>query len=245
MKRRVEDFIEYVPGIIWVVNSDLEYLDIKGEKLKEWGIDPGEVIGKTVTEFHQEGPDGMNTVNQRLAFSKGELTYRVDFAGSLYECKLNHQEEENVVIGVATDISRHVELEERIEAQDQEIMEASIPLIPVLEHAVVVPLIGELTMRKIDHIQRHTIPSIHGITRLQHVILDISGLSLIESNSISYLMDLQSILGLLGYKTILTGVQPRISKEIVERGLGISEFEVYSSLKDAVHSLIESARESG
>ncbi|MBT2583450.1 hypothetical protein [Planococcus sp. ISL-109] len=76
------DYIPYIPGILWAVDKELRYLDIDGEKLKDWNLSKQDLIGKNVQEFHHEQANGMNTTHHRLAFEQGSINYRVEFGAS-------------------------------------------------------------------------------------------------------------------------------------------------------------------
>ena len=232
-----KDYIPYVSGILWAVDKNLRYLDIEGHKLIEWGLAKEDVIGKTVQEFHQEKEDGINTQNHRLTLSKGDVSYQVAFAGTSYDCKLHYYPDREIIVGVATDITQEMKLKKQVSSQEDSLLELSAPVIPVLEHVVIVPISGPLTFERTQHMQKHIVQSVHELPHVNAVILDFSGVTEIISQGDVALQETYQALKLLGIETILTGMTPSLSKSLVEGGRTLSVDRIYSSLKVAVSVL--------
>lgn len=234
-----KDYIPYMSGILWAVDKDLRYLDIEGHKLKEWKLAKKDVIGKTVQEFHQETADGINTRNHRLALSQRDVTYQVGFAGTFYDCKLHYYPDREIIVGVATDITREVQLEQQVSTQEDSILELSAPVIPVLEHVVIVPLSGSLTFERIRYMQEHILTRIHELNPIYTVILDFSGATEIAPKGNEALQETYQCMRLLGIETILTGMTPALAQAVIEDGSMLLVDRIYASLKVAVSVLAQ------
>lgn len=236
-KIEAKDYIPYVSGILWAVDKNLRYLDIEGHKLTEWELSKQDVIGKTVQEFHQETEDGTNTRNHRLTLSKGDVTYQVEFAGTKYDCKLHYYPDREIIVGVATDITKEVELEKQVSDQEDTLLELSAPVIPVLEHVVIVPISSSLTFERTRYMQDHIIQKVHELSYIHTVILDFSSVTEVGSQGEVALQGIYESLKLLGIQTILTGMTPTLSQKLVVGGTSLTVDRIYSSLKVAVSVL--------
>lgn len=243
-QRKIEakDYIPYVSGILWAVDKELRYLDIEGHKLKEWKLAKEDVIGKTVQEFHQETEAGTNTRNHRLTLIKGDVSYQVEFAGTNYDCKLHYYPDREIIVGVATDITREMELEKQVSSQESSLLELSAPVIPVLDHVVIVPISGQLTFDRTRYMQDHIVQKVHELFHVNTVILDFSGVTDVIARGDAALQEIYQSLKLLGIETILTGMTPTLSKSLIEGGSMLMVNRIYSSLKVAVSVL---AKEEG
>lgn len=232
-----EDYIPYVSGILWAVDEQLRYLDIEGHRLNDWNLAKSDVIGKTVQEFHQEPENGTNTKNHRLALSAGELTYEVEFGGTSYYCRLHYLPDRRMIVGVATDITEEIGLKRRISQQEHALAELSVPVVPVLEHAVIVPVNGQLTVERVRFMEQHIIRQVHQMPKVKAVIIDFSGVSEVESGGTAALGHIYQALKLIGIETILTGMTPKLSQALVTGGTTLKVDRIYSTLKSAVSVL--------
>lgn len=233
------DYIPYVSGIFWAVDKHLRYLDIEGEKLTEWNLSKAAVVGKSVQEFHNEKADGTNTAHHRLAFTKGKVNYQVQFGGISYDCKLHYLPEREIIVGVATDVTFEKGLHQQIADQEDTLLELSALAVPILEHAAVVPILGQLTAQRTRHMQEHILSQIHNMHKVHTVIIDFSGVTDVQDQSEELLKSLYQSLKLLGIKTVLTGVTPKLAQELINNGTILTFDHVYATLKMAVRALID------
>lgn len=200
-----------------------------------------DVIGKSVQEFHQEDADGTNVTHHQLALTQGKVTYQVNFAGSSYDCKLHYLPEREIIVGVATDITLEKGLHQQISDQEDTLLELSAHAVPILEYAVIVPVLGQLTAQRTQRMQEHILDQVYKMPEVHTVIIDFSGVTDIKDQSEKLLNGVYQSLKLIGIKTMLTGVTPRLARELVDNGTIPATDGVYASLKMAVHQLITKA----
>lgn len=233
------DYIPYVAGILWAVDKHMRYLDIEGQKLKDWNLAKSTVIGKSVQEFHQEEDNGTNITHHRLALAQGKVTYQVHFAGATYDCKLHYLPEREIIVGVATDITLENGLHQQIADQEDSLLELSAQAVPILEYAVVVPISGPLTAKRTQYMQEHILNQVYNMPEVHTVIIDFSGVTHVRDQSEELLQGLYQSLKLLGISTMLTGVTPILAQKLVTNSTRIQLDRIYSTLKMAVRVLIE------
>ena len=128
------------------------------------------------------------------------------------------------------------ELRESVTAREQlsaTVRELSNPIIPVLDGILVMPLVGVIdaqrAMTLIDTLLR-------GVERhlSSRVILDVTGVPIIDSNIAQVLLNAASAAKLLGAEMILVGLRPELAQTIVGLGLDLTGLSVQADLQGGV-----------
>ncbi|MBA3468636.1 MAG: STAS domain-containing protein [Herpetosiphonaceae bacterium] len=119
----------------------------------------------------------------------------------------------------------------------QTIAELETPAIPLLDGVLVVPLVGHLDTRRMDHLRISVLNSIY-TQKVHTVILDITGIHLIDTGVTQNLQELGQAVGLLGAKVMMTGISPEIASTIVSLGLDFNDFETCAHLQDGVGRIL-------
>lgn len=120
--------------------------------------------------------------------------------------------------------------QEIISAQKRAIQELSTPIIPVMERIIVMPLIGSIDSMRARDITRTLLTGIRE-NRAKVVILDITGVPLVDSGVASHLNKTIQAARLKGAQTIITGVADAVAETIVELGIDWSGVETLADLQ--------------
>ncbi|HEX5692173.1 MAG TPA: STAS domain-containing protein, partial [Roseiflexaceae bacterium] len=131
------------------------------------------------------------------------------------------------------------------EAYDREsrlaniVRELGSPVIPLLPHVLLIPLIGAIDSSRARQIVESVL---HGVTthRATTVLLDISGVALVDTQVANSLLQTAQAARLLGAEVVLIGVRPEIAQSIVGLGLDLSQLATQPTLAAAVRSLTKS-----
>jgi anti-anti-sigma factor len=117
------------------------------------------------------------------------------------------------------------ELQEALEEQRRlsvAIQEMSTPVVPVHFGVIVMPLVGV-----IDAARAHQIVSglLRGVEshNAQVAIVDVTGIPVMSSDVVSYLMQAAQAVRLLGAQVVLVGITPEVAKTIVELGIDLAD----------------------
>lgn len=114
--------------------------------------------------------------------------------------------------------------------------ELSVPVVPIVQGIAVIPLIGEIDSRRAKLIMEHSLSK--GIKhKLNTIILDLSGVALIDTLVADQLYQIKEAHRLSGIETIITGIRPEIAQTIVNLGLNFSNIRTFSQLQQALHVL--------
>lgn len=134
----------------------------------------------------------------------------------------------------------HRDLIERLEAAsaNQErlraaIQELSNPIIPVYNGVLVVPLVG-----RVDSARAQTLTEalLEAIAREQAeiVLLDITGVAMVDTNVANHLMQTARAASLLGSQVVLVGISAEVAQTLVQLGLDLGRLVTLSNLQSGI-----------
>ncbi|MBN1979685.1 MAG: substrate-binding domain-containing protein [Anaerolineae bacterium] len=127
--------------------------------------------------------------------------------------------------------------QEVIEAQQRAIRELSTPIIPVLEGVIVMPLIGSIDTLRARDVTRSLLRGIRE-HRARVVILDITGVPIVDSGVAAYLNKTIQAARLRGARTIVTGVSDAVAETVVDLGIDWSDVETLRDLQTGLRAAL-------
>ncbi|XYH97469.1 STAS domain-containing protein [Sorangium sp. So ce1128] len=124
-----------------------------------------------------------------------------------------------------------------IERQQQVIRDLSVPALEVWNEVLLVPLIGVMdSVRTADLMD--TVLSAVSSKRARFVILDLTGIQVVDTRVASHIIELGGAVRLLGASYILTGIQSEVAKSMVSLGVDLSssssDTKFYRQVNDAL-----------
>ncbi len=119
---------------------------------------------------------------------------------------------------------------ELIDAQRRAIQELSTPVIPVMERIIVLPLVGSIDSMRARDITRSLLAGISA-HRAKVVILDVTGVSIMDTGIVNHLNKTIQAARLKGARTIVTGVSDAVAESIVDLGIDWREITTLSNLQ--------------
>lgn len=121
----------------------------------------------------------------------------------------------------------------RIYAAEATALELSIPIVRVTEEIGVLPLIGDIDTKRSQELMDKALH--YGTTlNLNHIVIDLSGVPIIDTMVASHLLKVIDGLKLVGINVILTGIRPEIAQTIVNLGIRLDGISTFSSLHHAI-----------
>jgi anti-anti-sigma factor len=128
------------------------------------------------------------------------------------------------------------ELEATTEAQSSllaTIRELSVPVVPVLNGIVIVPLVGHVDSERARQIMSDVLEGIE-----QHqarvVILDVTGVPVVDSSVANHLMRAAQAAQMLGAQTLIVGIRPEVAQTIIGLGLSLRGLITRSDLQSGI-----------
>ena len=127
-------------------------------------------------------------------------------------------------------LTERKEAEEKIKRQAQEILEmATVPIVQVWDGIVLVPLIGTLDSQRTQQLMERLLQHVTD-TESPVAVIDITGVSTIDTQTAQHLIETISAVRLLGAEVVLTGVRPSIAQTLVHLGIDLANVITRSSL---------------
>lgn len=123
--------------------------------------------------------------------------------------------------------------EQLIAAQRSALEELSTPLIPISEQVMIMPLIGTIDTGRARRVMETLLEGV-AAHNTELVIIDITGVALIDTRVANVLIQSAQAVELLGAQVMLTGVRPEVAQLIVGLGIDLSRLLTYGSLQQGV-----------
>jgi ABC-type sugar transport system substrate-binding protein len=120
--------------------------------------------------------------------------------------------------------------QDMIAAQRRIIQEISSPIIPISDAIIVLPLIGAIDTARSQQI---IAAMLAGITRhrAQVLIIDITGVTIVDTGVAHHLLQATQAAQLLGAKVFVVGITPEVAQTIVQLDIDLSSIETCSTLQ--------------
>jgi len=123
--------------------------------------------------------------------------------------------------------------EEVIESQHAEILEISTPVVQLWDGVVAAPIIGTMDSVRTQQFMERLLETIVE-TKSPVALVDITGVSAIDTATAQHLIDTIHAVRLLGAQVIITGVSPPIAQTLVHLGINLSDISTCASLADGL-----------
>jgi rsbT co-antagonist protein RsbR len=234
-----------------LLHKDGITIDVNQSFLDMYGYDDSsELIGKNSIELTIPTPEDRERIRQNIKSSATGpyevMAKRADdgtiFPVEIYARQI-HYEGEIVRVVLITDITKRKQAEaererlqqEIIEAQKHALQELSTPIIPVMEHIIIMPLIGSVDTMRARDITRALLAGIRR-HRAKAVILDITGVTIMDSGVADHLNKTIQAARLKGARTIITGISDAVAETIVDLGIDWSGLETVRDLQTGLRA---------
>lgn len=129
-----------------------------------------------------------------------------------------------------------------ISRQQEELLELSTPVVRLWDGIVAMPLIGTLDSGRTQVVMETLLDKIVE-TDAGIAILDITGVSTVDTLVAQHLLKTVAAARLMGAECIISGIRPQIAQTIVQLGLDLSSVTTKATLADAFAFALERQRD--
>lgn len=126
---------------------------------------------------------------------------------------------------------------EQLQALLDLVQELETPVVPLLDGVLLVPLVGYLDSRRTERISDIVLQTAHE-HKAQIIIMDITGISGIDTTTVQYIQQLAMSLQLLGARVLLTGISASVAQTIIALNISFQDITTYGSLQDGVAEVL-------
>src|SRR6266699_104795 len=135
--------------------------------------------------------------------------------------------------------------EQIIGDQADAMLELSTPVIKLWEGVIAVPLVGTLDSARTQLVMERLLETLV-TTGAGHAVLDITGVSTVDTEVAQHLLKTVSTARLLGTECIVSGIRPQVAQTIVSLGIEFGDIVTKATLADALaHALNRSGQTVG
>jgi rsbT co-antagonist protein RsbR len=160
----------------------------------------------------------------------------------------NQELEDRVVQRTQALHEREVTLEQALSQQQQMIAELqrsqatiqqlSAPILPVAQGILVAPLIGMIDGQRIASLIQQILQSVEK-EQARYLILDVTGMPIIDTEVAQVLMHVTQSVRLLGGRVILTGIRPEVAQTLVGLGINLNSMLTRNTLEGGIREALK------
>jgi anti-anti-sigma factor len=164
-----------------------------------------------------------------------EIYYQAIFEISdVYGAKLVH------TINIRRD-EIQVELEQKRQELEQlraELITLSLPILPIWKGVLLVPLIGEISPARAEHARQELLEAVvvHGS---RTVLIDVTGLSLVDAHAAGVLGSIIRAVALLGAEVMIVGVRGAVARVLVQMGEVFPGTRTFATLDEGLRRALQ------
>jgi PAS domain S-box-containing protein len=208
------------------------------------GYTAGEAIGQNVSMFYTAEDIDAGLAERELtqALQKGRFEVEgwrtrkggAQFWANIVLTPVRGADGRHVgFVKVTRDLTERVERERLLQRQRDDILELSTPVIQVWERILALPIIGTLDSNRAARLTESLLERI-AADAAAVVILDISGVPMIDTAVAQHLFKTIQGARLMGAESIISGVRPETAQAMVHLGIDIGGVRSRSTLRDAL-----------
>jgi len=124
-----------------------------------------------------------------------------------------------------------------IEQQQHTIREMSVPILPLSDSVIILPLIGALDQQRIQSVQQMVLDAT-ARANTKYVIIDITGVPVIDTQvGLSFIQIIKNV-RLLGADVVITGLRPEVAQTMVALNIDLRGIMTYSTLQSGLHAVL-------
>ncbi|NTV62599.1 MAG: STAS domain-containing protein [Oscillochloris sp.] len=135
------------------------------------------------------------------------------------------------------DLRQQAEQQARLIAENAQqrdyIREMSVPVMPISDNTLVMPLVGALDTARLIDIQQQALGQLEA-SRARHLLIDITGVPVVDTQVAQGLIRVVHAARLLGAYVTLVGIRPEVAQSIVGLGIDLRDIRTHSTLQSAL-----------
>ncbi len=165
-----------------------------------------------------------NTMAEQLQQTVSSLEERVAERTSALQTALDQQAQQ------AQQLQQALATQQQL---NEQIASLAMPAIPVRHDTVVVPLVGVIDLDQL-HAGATRVLQMISQQRIRHVVLDVTGVAVIDPATAQAVVTIGRTLRLLGADMTLVGVRPEMAQTLVTMLDDLSDLPTYATLQQAL-----------
>ena len=124
-----------------------------------------------------------------------------------------------------------------IRVQEAILAELSTPLLAVADELVVMPLVGTIASRRAGQVIERLLTGVI-VTNARAVILDITGIPLVDTQVANAFIQAAQAVRLLGAQVIMTGLRPEVAQTLIGLGVDLRGIITRNTLQSGIAEVL-------
>jgi rsbT co-antagonist protein RsbR len=248
---RLRVLLDNLPIIVYTLDPAGNFTFSDGKALEMLGFRANQVVGRSAFDIYKRFPSIIESLHR--AFAGEPNHYENQVGPSVFDNWMrplyNARGELVGVFGAALDITERKRAQEAqaslqnqvIQAQEAALRELSTPLIPISDGVVAMPLIGSVDSGRAQQVIETLLTGV-AEQRATTVILDITGVPIVDTQVANALIRAAQAVKLLGAKVILTGIRPEVAQTLVGLGVDLSGISTLGTLQSGIAAALRRQR---
>jgi methyl-accepting chemotaxis protein len=218
-----------------VITANENFLNIFGYRLEDVigkhhriFCEPGYAESPEYTQFWQKLSRGEYDADEFKRISKDGTEIWLQAS---YNPILDLEGRPLKVVKFATDITLEVQ------RRSLALLEMSTPVTKIWDGVLFAPIVGIVDSKRSLDIMNKALHSIAD-TRAETLLLDISGVAVVDTAVANHLIKIAKAAVLMGCKTVISGISPSIAQTIAELGIDLGAIQTTSTIETALRGSI-------
>lgn len=183
---------------------------------------PEDMIGENMDMFHKTPARQRGIMEKLTNKHQVRINIKNKFVADIVITPLKNDKEETLYyIVMLMDVTTKAEEDAR---KDHLIESLSIPILKVWDHAVAVPLIGDIDEKRLDQLISYLLRECTE-GDIQYALIDLSGIHTFNAQISQHLEQLNQSLQLVGTECLVVGITPNIALSFEYFGRGMKTFK--------------------
>ena len=219
---------------IWMHLDGVNLAGIKQQQCEAWRLFMTDPFGEATAAMLKQ----IGRTHAALGIRPFEYSAGVNHFRTLFGEKFDDEAAELLTrfLGMKTAlvIDEFMEASDEIlSAQSKAILELATPVADLWEGILMLPVVGVIDSSRAEQIMGTVLARIaEGRTRV--LILDISGVAVVDTAVAAHLVRFTKASMLMGCHSVVSGLSPEIAQTIVDLGVDVTELNTSGSLMDAL-----------
>lgn len=219
---------------------DYRILDVNAGFERMLQIPASAIMGKLASEAYGVGVAPFLDIYARVADTGISEQFQTPFGSQVFDIRAFSPKHRHFIT-MFFDITEQVRVQQEradmqqhiIDAQRDALRELSTPLIPIAEHVVVMPLVGTIDSQRAQMVLEMLLQGVVN-HRAATVILDITGVQVVDTQVADALVHSAKAVRLLGAQVIVSGIRPQIAQTLIHLGVDLSSIQTVATVQVAV-----------
>jgi rsbT co-antagonist protein RsbR len=260
-EEHVRLFVEHTPAAVAMLDREMRYIMASRRWLTDYNLGDQYIIGRSHYEIFPDLPDKWKAVHQRslagaIEGQEEDPWEREDGSMEWLSWKTYPWYDTAGEIGgiifftevVTQRVQSQIALREseaqlrEINSQQQELLDMirqiSTPVIPVHDEILVLPLVGAIDSARSGRIMETLLSGVQQYGA-EIVIIDITGVPVVDTSVANHLIQATRAATLLGAHCVLVGVSSEVAQTLVQLGVNLSTLVTRSNLQAGIDYALE------